>query len=591
MTWDIRRTAVFAVFAYSFGLVAACDDDENHDDDYYNARIAPGGGGVSTRPSGGSAGRSGSGSSQRPDTGEAGSAPDDDDDDTDDDDSERDDAALLVEVEQGTLRGRWASDEVRAFLGIPYAEPPLAELRWTAPTQPTPWKKGSVRDATKYSARCAQLAPSLFHATEDTSEDCLYLNVWAPSVSSRVTLPVVVWIHGGDHLSGSASDQVPSGDGKYYDGSTLASHGVVVVSFNYRLGALGFLAHPELDAERSPFGNQGLRDQVAALTWVHDNIDQFGGDRANVTLVGQGSGAADVCMHVVSPLSQGLFQQAVGQSGGCTVYQPEPADLTRNTQAWVAAVGCDDAKDQLECLRTTSLDKLLKAAGDKRAFVPVVDGEFLPEQPRQLYRLNRFEPVPYVIGWSSDDGALFNADFKSVDSQDDYHAVLQKQFPDLSLETLCEIYPHDEFGDTPEGYRKVLAHLYGDAFVRCVVEDTAERASDGAADVYLYQFAVPADGNGIGPSHAAEVGYLFGTEPKLSAKQRTVGKLMQSYWVDFARNGYPDRNEDLPAWPPLSSKDESRMQFAFESKLVGDTNKQACEYWRSVYNARFPAQP
>jgi para-nitrobenzyl esterase len=407
-----------------------------------------------------------------------------------------------------------------------------------------------------------------------------------------VSLPVVVWIHGGGHQSGSASDQGPSGDGKYYDGSTLAARGVVVVSFNYRLGALGFLAHPDLDHERSPFDNQGMWDQVAALTWVHDNIDQFGGDESNVTIIGQGSGAADVCMHVVSPLSQGLFHQAIGQSGGCTVYQPEPADLARTTQTWVSDLSCADAQDQLECLRKAPLDKLLQAATKQHAaFVPVVDGEFLPEQPRQLYRLGRFEPVPFVLGSNSDEGTQFSGDFESVDNTDDYHAVLKKDFPDLSLETLCEIYPHDEFGDTPAGYRKALAHLYGDAFVRCSVEDTAERASDAAADVYLYEFGVPADGNKLAPSHAVEIGYVFGTEPKLSTKQSAVSDLMQSYWVDFARDGYPDRDDDLPAWPPLSSKDASRMQFAFESKLVGDTNKRACDFWRSVYSARFPTQP
>jgi len=258
---------------------------------------------------------------------------------------------LLVKVHAGEVQGDMAG-AARRFLKIPYAEPPVGDLRWKAPRRAEPWS--GVRHETNFSESCAQLADQ--GAPASNNEDCLYLNVWSPDPAPRKA-PVMVWIHGGGNFSGGAGIPIPAvADSLWYDGQFFASrHGVVLVTLNYRLGPLGFFAHPDLAKEGEPTGNQGLLDQRLALEWVRDNIAAFGGDPGNVTIFGESAGAADVCYHLVSPGSRGLFHRAVSESGGCTMRsfggESAASSVATKMVAYGNAVGCTDAKDQLDCLR------------------------------------------------------------------------------------------------------------------------------------------------------------------------------------------------------------------------------------------------
>lgn len=253
-----------------------------------------------------------------PDDGEDADDPDEDanggdsgDDDSMDDESM--DEALQVEVSDGALAGK-RDGETYAFLGIPYAAPPVGELRFAAPAPVEAWE--GARDATQFGKRCAQLESTTLQNAGSENEDCLYLNVWTPDLSPEKKKPVMVWIHGGGNVNGSASEPLPFlNTGLFYSGRPLSeTQDVVVVTFNYRLGALGFLHDDALELP----GNQGLRDQQTVLAWVRDNIAAFGGDAERVTIFGESAGSFDVCLHVASPASRGLFHRAISQSGGCT---------------------------------------------------------------------------------------------------------------------------------------------------------------------------------------------------------------------------------------------------------------------------------
>jgi para-nitrobenzyl esterase len=591
MSWHLRRTTLFAMLACGV-LSAACDDDlgfgdhgDEHDDSdaHSHTTTTIGGGGTAPGRGGGTV-----------------VVIDDHDHDVDHDSTDNTDDGIVVAVpddtdrprvtiDQGTLEGRWADTKVRRFLGVPYAAPPTGDRRWAAPQDPGGWSK--VRDAGSYSKRCAQLSSSAYDSDASDDEDCLYLNVWAPSNAPKRGLPVVFWIHGGDHTYGSASELVPSSKtDAYYDGTALANRGVVVVTINYRVGALGFFAHPVLDTDGSPYGNQGLWDQQYALQWVKYNIADFGGDPSNVTIFGQGSGASDVCMHVVAPTSQNLFSQAISESGSCTLYQPTANDVASASDQFVSKLGCSSgtASSKLKCLRSKSAKDVLAAApASGSPFTAIVDGYFLADQPRYLYADANFAPVPYIIGSNSYEGLWYSPDYASVKTEADYHAFLQKRFPGVSLEELCEVYPHDEFGDSASGYQRSLARVFGDAYVTCAVTDTAVRAQAGGSPVYLYNFDATPDAEGLGPSYGGELGYVFGTS-KLNSDQRNVSNLVQTYWTNLAGYGDPtDNNSDVLAWPKFTAKNNQRMDFAVDTAVVNNLYSNECALWNKVYDQDF----
>ena len=293
----------------------------------------------------------------------------------------------LVNITSGPIQGSIIGTS-RQFLGIPYARPPVGDLRWMAPQKPDPWT--AVRSAVDFGKRCAQLANPTLQNAASNDEDCLYLNVWTPS-PAVAKAPVRVWIHGGGNINGSTSEPVPFlNSGLFYTGEFLAeSHGVVVVSMNYRLGVFGFFEHPDLVAEGSS-GNQGLLDQQLAMRWVHDNIAKFGGDPGNVTIFGESAGSLDVCFHVAAPTSGGLFQRAISESGGCTTKQQTKAAAQTAGATFATDVGCAGA-GALACLRGKATADLMgtQDVALGKGFGPDVDGQFLPDQPRTLYDAGR----------------------------------------------------------------------------------------------------------------------------------------------------------------------------------------------------------
>ena len=488
-----------------------------------------------------------------------------------------DPARPIVNVEQGDVEGVFDGEHIYSFRGIPYAAPPVDELRFAAPQAAKSWS--GIRPAKNNPRRCAQRESALYQSARSEDEDCLYVNVWTPSLKPRRLLPVMVWLHGGGHSNGSISEPVPYGkDGSFYDGAALAAKGVVVVSVNYRLGAFGFFGLP---GEDGTIRNQGLWDQQFALQWVKQNIVGFGGDHRNVTLFGQASGAVDVCLHMVSRRSRGAFHQAIGQSGGCTTRTPEPADVEGETREWIERVGCANKADTLKCLRQKSARDLIDAVPISGGpFTPVVDGDFLVSQPRSMFNDADVARVPYMLGSNSDEGTIYTSNYGNVDNEDKFHDVLRDHFPDSSLERLCELYPHKN--NTSNPFLTSLGRAFGDAYWICSTLDTAVYAEAASLEVYLYNFDLRGPVASLGAAQGTEVGYVFGSARSLSSDERRVADHVQRYWTNFAKSGDP--NEDkLVNWPRYTTKTDFRLNISLDIKTVQWFHKEECAFWRDEY--------
>ena len=509
-------------------------------------------------------------------------------------------AAPMVTLDDGWLSGS-LDGATRRFLDIPFAKPPIGELRWKAPVRNDPWD--GVRDATQFSDACAQ--NDTLQADASESEDCLYLNVWTPEPAPTQPLPVMVWFHGGGNTAGSTADQVPLGvGGLFYDGRALAErYGVVVVTTNYRLGPLGFFYHPALAGEGSPEGNQGLLDQRRALEWVRDNIGVFGGDPDRVTIFGESAGSFDVCFHVASPGSAGLFHRAISESGGCTTHMSTTADLEADVAAFVESIGCAEARDPLACLRKQPVAALLREAPEIGApeaplpggpayqgstpqwsFGPVVDGTIIPDQPRALFEAGEVNDVPYILGSNSDEGTLFHVGAVPVKDEAEYLAALERRFGAESAAAILDAYPVADFA-SPEA---ALERVTGDVSLVCATHDTARRAADAGLSVWMYNFdyRIPIPGlEFLGATHGAEIAFVFDSVDRVS--QGSIGESMRTYWSQLAASGDPNGGE-APAWPAFSTADDQRTNFAVEPSVVSDFRADVCALWRGLYDAQFP---
>jgi para-nitrobenzyl esterase len=566
--WQIPQAVVLFCSAL---LISACDDVLEGKDDRPHEEDDPG-----CCSSGGGGPSHGGGSD--PDD------PDDPDYPDDPDDPDYPDAdAPRVEVSSGELVGRYENSKVRAFLGIPYAEPPTGNLRFLAPREADSWSK--PREAVAFEHSCIQSAGEA--ALDDQSEDCLYLNVWAPTRKVRQGLPVFVWFHGGEHAGGSAAEPLGKRTVRY-DGTKLAEQGVIVVSVNYRLGPLGFFAHEQLaEADGGTLGNQGLWDQQLALRWVSENAASFGGDEDNVTIAGQGSGASDVCLHVVSPASRGLFAHVVQQSGGCTTYQPTAAELQTRAQPWLDALDCD-GDDVLDCLQDHDLYDLYQdLPGDSyKAFVPNVDADFVPDQPRVLFDQGEIADVSFLMGSNSEEGSVYFDQFPDVTTEDELHVVMQELFPEIPLKELCEAYPHDRFAGSDAPYQTALSFVLGDGHFVCSTLDTAIRAQEAGANVYLYNFEGTSLEDIGDAQHGAEVPYVFGTLSDPDDEEAALSKQIQAYWTQFARAGDPDDGSS-PTWVPLTSSKRWRINLSSELSVLKSFRDAECALWSSFYDSQF----
>lgn len=484
----------------------------------------------------------------------------------------------LVRIDSGWLRGNVADDHV-TYSAIPYAAPPVGERRWRPPTRPQAWS--GVRDATAPSPLCPQVGMNGYAG----SEDCLYLNVTVPRAKADRPRPVLVWVHGGGLVSGGAQEQ---------DAARLATaDGTVVVTINYRLGALGFLSSPELDGAG---GNYGLMDQAAALRWVRRNAASFGGDPGSVTLAGQSGGARSVCAQLASPLSRGLFHRAISQSGAC-----DNKMLTRSAaQAYGAAatesLGCTDAADVAACLRSQPPQKLAGLLGGlgrpvnarvtDRPWNPVAGTYVLPQQPGDALRNGSAARVPLLVGGTRDEMRAFaTRDFALT--PEEYRTKLVETFGEQADGVLAA-YPVSDYASPAVALATVVGD-WGGNIGACPVLRTADAAA-ARQPVYAYEFTedslqVTEEGFPMGAYHGLDLPYLFdlswGPYPELTAEQRRLSATMIDYWSAFARTGNPN-GQGRPRWSEYGA---TGKVLGLSTAGVAPTPSAAthrCDLWKTL---------
>jgi para-nitrobenzyl esterase len=459
--------------------------------------------------------------------------------------------ANQVRTANGVVEGIDAAvPGIQAFLGIPYAAAPTGEYRWAPPRAAVSWD--GVLRADAFGDRCIQTNPfpDMLFQSERESEDCLSLSIWTAAAGSEdANLPVMVWIHGGGFFSGAGGE-------KRHDGSVLASKGVVLVHLNYRLGVLGFLAHPGLTAE-SPdgaSGNYGLMDQIAALEWVHDNIRAFGGDPGNVTIFGESAGSFAVSALMASPLAAGLFHKAIGESGAFLGNRALAALSLPDAEARGTALMESAGAASLADLRAVSPAELVATVGNQSArFSVIIDGHVLTEDPWVTYSNGTQHHVPLLAGWNSAEAKMPPVEPSAFLEQ------LRNAFPD-DLDAARAVFPA---GDATEARLSATA-LASDNFIGYNTWKWIElHAQTGGSPVYRYLFdqVIPTAGgdpppDDPGAAHATEIEYVFSTLDSKTLAWRDVdyriADLMGSYWTNFARTGDPN-GEGLPVWPVWDS--------------------------------------
>jgi para-nitrobenzyl esterase len=488
------------------------------------------------------------------------------------------DPFATVAVDGGTISGISSADRtIKIFKGIPFAAPPVGDLRWKEPQAVMPWT--GVKKCEAFGASPMQGSPNPFGPwseeylipKEPISEDCLTLNVWTAAKSPKDKLPVIVWIYGGGFVSGGSACPV-------YDGTATAGKGVVFVSANYRVGVFGFLAHPELTAEspRKASGNYGLMDQIAALKWVQKNISAFGGDPGNVTIAGQSAGSMAVNALVASPLSRGLVHRAIAQSGAGLL--SGPMGSTTLQQAEEAGVKTAQAINaaSLAALRSMPATELVRNA--RGMFRPIVDGHVLPESITAIFASNKQNDVPVLTGWNEDDAVMLG---KPKTAQE-YLDQTRQQYG-ANAENFLSYYP----GTTDDVAAQSQAKLSRDQIFGIQNYAWANVQSEkGKSKIYVYRFArrLPATGDYVrfGAFHTGEVAYAYDNldfvkrcpwEPV----DRELATTMSNYWVNFAKTGDPN-GKGLPSWPAYSSADNKVMLLAEDCKAITLPDKAALDF-------------
>ncbi|TFV93054.1 carboxylesterase family protein [Algoriphagus kandeliae] len=474
-----------------------------------------------------------------------------------------------VSVTGGLIAGKLSDDQsIKIFKGIPFAAPPVGDLRWKAPQPVIPWE--GVLDAKDNPASFTQNPPVPFFAwseeflipKEPISEDGLYLNVWTPAQKTAESLPVMVWIHGGGFSAGSGT--VP-----LYDGEALAKKGIVVVTINYRLGIFGFLAHPELSQENPDgvSGNYGILDQIAALEWVKNNIKAFGGDPSNVTIAGQSAGAFSVNALVVSPKAKGLFHKAIAESGGMVSRGSGLVSGLRSAEIRNAEILAENGITSLESLRQISADSLLKISG---RFSPVVDGVVIPPVKKAI-ETGQYSDVPLLTGWNADDMVGLGPE----ESPALFRKNAQKQYGGRAGEYL-ELFPaNDE--EQLLATRQLIAELF---FGLQNYTWAKLQAEYGTHPSYLYYFTrIPPGEPNYGAFHSAEFAYTLHTLKYWNRPFEEVDyqleETMSSYWVNFIKTGNPN-GEGLPEWPQFDPENPLVIELGEEVKST------AVPHWRQL---------
>ena len=490
-----------------------------------------------------------------------------------------------VKTPDGVLEGVISADsKVRTFKGIPYAAPPVGELRWKAPQPVQRWR--GVRKASEYGPRCMQARifdDMVFH-DDGPSEDCLHLNLWMPAHPATKKLPVMVWIHGGGFVAGASSEP-------RQDGGNLSKQGVLVVSMNYRMGIFGFFSHPELDKEsgRDASGNYGLLDQVAALQWVKKNIARFGGDPANVTIFGESAGSFSVSALMASPLAQGLFHRAIGESGAYFGTTLELAPRAKSEKDYLEFAQTALGVTLLADLRAKPASELLETSTKqhKVSFEPNIDGYFLPEDVYSIYAKGQQSRVPLLAGWNADEGNYRTFFEKQEPTAKNYAARAGVVFGDKAAAFL-KVYP----GETDAEAKRSAQDVAGDQFIAYSTWKWIEmHQATAGSPIYRYEFdqAPPAADGSAGEGgayHSAEIEFVFNV---LSSKplpwkpeDRKLSDLMSTYWSNFAKTGDPN-GAGLPQWPAFRKSDGYQvMHLRTDSGSEPEKNRARYEFLDSL---------
>lgn len=476
----------------------------------------------------------------------------------------------VVTISTGQLRGSLTADGVAVFRNIPFAQPPIGDLRWKAPSPAKAWT--GVRDATAFGPMCHQNDnKQLPH-----SEDCLQLNVWAPKWPMKSSAPVMVWFHGGGNFAGSGVEPL-------FNGEVLARNGVVLVTTNYRLGIFGFFAHPELTKEsgRHASGNYGLMDQIQALRWVQQNIAKFGGNPANVTIFGESAGAADVNSLIATPLTKGLFVRAIAQSGPIS-NQTSLADAEKRNVEWAAKIGVagDQALAKLRAIPDTELmGKLGQGGGPGGPTMGiVVDGWVLPEQPTKIYASGREQKVGLMIGNNSQEfgaGMMGMMGGRSATPPPDIRQMISQRYGPLSDRALAAYGlagQSDPPPDPEDG--TVMTQWTTDNAFRCgTVQELIWHTAAGNP-AYQYQFSRTVHGQEAqGAPHASEIPFIFGTLSvwqqmrHYNESDQQYAPQMQKYWTNFAKTGDPNGGE-LVKWPKFDATRRAYVDFTDAGPVV-----------------------
>jgi para-nitrobenzyl esterase len=470
----------------------------------------------------------------------------------------------------GTVQGE-VVDGISEFKGIPFAAPPVGDLRWKAPQPPKPWS--GVKQTIAFGPACMQGAIAQMGSKSPASEDCLYIDVWSPANAPADKLPVIAWIYGGGFNSGATS--VP-----LYDGANFAKSGVVFVSLSYRVGVFGFLASPQLSGESGHgSGNYGLLDMIAGLKWVRDNIAQFGGDPGKVTIMGHSAGGFAVSMLNASPLAKGLFRGLISESGG-NFTPPQAAESWGGTrglplarsetigQAWLESLGAHTLAEA-RALPAATLEQAQHKPGAPPA-QPPVDDYVIPGDQYLLWQQGKFNDVPILIGTTSDETAVFGS---RKTTAADFVSQIRAGYGAKADEILAA-FPHATDAEATDSARRLanetVFHWNTFAWARL-------QAEHGKHPAFAYYFDRPTAQNPNGSGHGSEVGLVFANEDNRPGRapwtdeDRALSNELHSYWANFAKTGDPN-GPDLPQWPRFTASKPSVLKLGAETKVIAVPN-------------------
>jgi len=493
----------------------------------------------------------------------------------------------VPQLDSGPISGLM-EDGVWTYKGIPFAAPPVGELRWKEPQPVEAWDEVLVCE--EYGPACPQPNDDWTGMMDigETSEDCLYLNVWTPAESPDEELPVMVWIHGGAFTSGAGSLPI-------YDGHNLAGKDVVVVTINYRLGALGLMAHPLLSQE-SPegvSGNYGLFDQIAALEWVQENIDVFGGDPDNVTVFGESAGGMSILDLMASPLAEGLLDRAVVESGpmldlGLPINPFPTLQEAEDTGEQISKeLGCDRAEDELAALREVTPDELMAAsASDNQFFSPInlspnVDGYLLPEKPSEAFAAGRQHAVPLLTGINANEGTIFLPDI----TLNQYQLLGNYLYGENAVEVEA-LYPAQSDSEVKQSMDRLVTQMGFAASARF----TAECMDKVGEPAYLYFFTMPPQDprvQSLGTFHGMEIMYVFGNLDKVAMEgigeaDYALSEAMMEYWTAFAASGDPNGGGTSVQWPAYTPEAAEYLELGATITPAADLFQPAYELVKKI---------